>query len=375
MQSIRIGSVFGIPVQLSLSFLLVLPLITYLIGIQVSELVLLLNRTWHVGISASTLSAGWSPWILGIISAIGLFISVLLHEFGHALVGRRFGYITESITLWFLGGVSSFSEIPKDWRQEFLIAIAGPAVSIVLGGICYGVLVLLPSAFDAARFIVGYLGLLNFTLAIFNLLPGFPMDGGRVLRALLARNHSHTRATQIAASVGKALAVVFGFLGILSFNIFLIAIAFFVYISATGEVMQETLSAAFEGMTAQDLMTPLSDLDTVDPEMSVSELLEEMLRQKHVGYPVTEDGAVIGIVTLDDSNQVAPMERDYHTVRSIMSTDLKTVLADDDAKDVLTEFQRHGVGRILVVDELGDVIGLITRTDIMTVLRVSQQGA
>ena len=373
MRNIRIGSLFGIPIQLNLSFLLVLPLVAYLIGIQVSQLANILNQIWNTRIVAATLSVGWLPWILGVFSAVGLFVCVVLHELGHSLVARHFGFGTESITLWFLGGVSALDEIPENWRQEFLVAIAGPLVSIVLGVICFALLGVIPITLDAVRFIVAYLGLLNFVLAIFNLLPGFPMDGGRILRALLARNHSHTRATQIAASVGKAVAIVFAILGLITFNIFLIAIAFFVYISASGEVIQTMQSEAFEGITVRDIMTPISELDTVHPEMSIADLFEQMFEQKHVGYPVVADGEVIGIVTLDDATQIPPHERDIKTVRDVMTTDLKTVSADSVAEKALNEFQRHKIGRIVVADDNDKAVGLLTRTDVMTILEIAKQ--
>lgn len=373
MRNLRIGSVLGIPIQLDLTFLLVLPLVAYLIGIRVSALASLLNQIWDAGIVVGPLSVGWLPWVLGTFSALGLFVCVVLHELGHSFVARFFGFATESITLWFLGGVASFTDIPDDWRQEFLIAIAGPAVSILLGAICYAFLKVSPPNLGAIRFIVGYLGLLNFILAIFNLLPGFPMDGGRILRALLARTYPHTRATQIAASVGKGVAILLGLLGLLSFNIFLIGIAFFVYISASGEAVQTTLSAAFEGVTVREIMTPMAEIDTVRPEMSITDLFEQMFRQRHVGYPVVTNGEVVGIVTLGDATQIPPRVRDEYTVRAIMTTDLKTIFADSDAEEAFVELQRNDIGRLLVVDDRGEVVGLVTRTDITTVIEIAGQ--
>ena len=372
MRNISLGSLFGIPIRLNVSFLIVLPLIAYLISIQIPPLASVLNQVWHARIDPTTLVGGWMPWILGILSAIGLFTCVVLHELGHSLVARRFGFATESITLWFLGGVSALSEIPQNWRQEFLVAIAGPLVSIILGIICYGILVVLPTGLDAVRFIVAYLSLLNIVLALFNLLPGFPMDGGRILRSLLARTHSHARATQIAASVGKGVAVMFGIIGLLSLNIFLIAIAFFVYLSATSEVVQETLSGVND-TTVDEIMTPVSELDTVHPDTTISDLFEQMFEQRHTGYPVTEDGHIIGIVTLDDAARIPEDKRDEYTVRAVMTRDLKTVSADESVEEFLKEFQRSRIGRMFVVDSNGQIVGLVTRTDVMTILTISRQ--
>jgi Zn-dependent protease/predicted transcriptional regulator len=370
MRNIHLGSLFGIPIRLNVSFLIVLPLVAYLIGIQIAPLASILNQTWHAQIQSTTLVVGWMPWVLGILSAIGLFTCVIFHELGHSLVARRFGFGTESITLWFLGGVSSLSEIPEDWRQEFLVAIAGPFVSFILGGLCFGILVILPTGLNAVRFLVAYLSLLNIVLAVFNLLPGFPMDGGRILRSLLARTRSHARATEIAANVGKGMAVIFGIIGLLSFNIFLIGIALFVYLSATGEVVQETLSGV-EGTTVSEIMTPLSELDTVPPDMNISKFFEQMFEQRHVGYPVVQDTQVIGVVTLDDAARVPMEKRDEYTVQGVMTRNLETVSADETVEEFLKEFQRSRVGRMFVVDSHSQIVGLVTRTDVMTILTIS----
>src|SRR6056297_962419 len=187
MRSFRIGSVFGIPIKLDLTFLLVLPLFAFLIQQQVGSVTDLLNQTMGANLPVDPLVAGWMPWVLGFAVAIGLFVGVVLHELGHSVVAMRYGFPIDSITLWILGGIASLSEQPEEWKQEFFIAIAGPFVSILLGVGSYAAMQFLPSSLDLARFVFGYLALMNFALAAFNLLPGFPMDGGRVLRALLAR--------------------------------------------------------------------------------------------------------------------------------------------------------------------------------------------
>ncbi|MGM0372738.1 MAG: site-2 protease family protein, partial [Halobacteriota archaeon] len=183
MRSFKIGSAFGIPVKLNITFLLVLPLFGWLIGSQVGELVTVLNQLWGLELDAAVLTAGSMPAIVGMAAAIGLFAGVLLHEFGHALVAMHYGFPIESITLWFLGGIAQLSEQPEDWRTELLIAIAGPIVSVGLGVGLWLVLVLLPTGPDVLLFLLAYLALINIALAVFNMLPGFPMDGGRVLRA------------------------------------------------------------------------------------------------------------------------------------------------------------------------------------------------
>jgi len=175
-------------------------------------------------------------WLLGLAAAIGLFVGVVLHELGHSLTARRYGFPIESITLWLFGGIASFSEMPEDWRQELNIAVAGPIVKHSGRRRLLRALRRHPESLDGARFVLGYLAVLNVALAIFNMLPAFPMDGdGCYLRALLARSQPYAQATQQAASIGKLFAVLMGLFGLFSGNIILIGVAFFVYIAASSE--------------------------------------------------------------------------------------------------------------------------------------------
>ncbi|NKE36697.1 CBS domain-containing protein [Natronococcus sp. JC468] len=370
MASVRIGTAFGIPIKLGASFLLVVPLLAYLIGVQTAVIVELLNTTFGRAIDPGPLTEGATPWLLGLTAALGLFVSVFCHELGHAMAARRYGLETESITLWFLGGLAQFTEMPEEWQKELVVAIAGPIVSVAVGALCYAGFVALPAELSAVLFVLGYLAVLNVVLAIFNMLPGFPMDGGRVLRALLSRNRSRLEATRIAAGVGKWFAILLGFAGIVTFSIFWIAIAFFIYIAASSETQQIFVETAFEGLTVAELMTPAPGLDTVSTELPTAELLDRMLRERHTGYPVLEDGSLVGIVTLEDVQERAPDTGGV--VRDAMSTDPVTIPLDAEATTALRTLQEENVGRLLVVDADGSLAGLLSRTDLMTALEVAQ---
>ncbi|WP_254762701.1 site-2 protease family protein [Natrinema marinum] len=403
MRSFRIGSLFGIPIKLDLTFLFVLPLFAYLIGTRIAPVAELLNTALGAGIDVGVISGGATPWVLGLTAAVGLFVGVILHELGHSLTARRYGFPIDSITLWLFGGIASFSEMPEDWRQELTIAVAGPIVSVLVGIGSYGLYALVPSVLgDAspailtgARFVLGYLALLNVSLAIFNMLPAFPMDGGRVLRALLARSKPYAQATQQAASVGKLFAVLMGLLGLFAFNIILIGVAFFVFIAASSEAQQVTMKAAFQDVTVGDIMTPASELHTVEPDTSVAELIRRMFTERHTGYPVIERGGfegerLVGLVTLSDAREIEPVEREAYTVDDVMTTDLQTITAESDAMTAIERMQEHGIGRLLVVsggaqpsadgtleessrDDDGDFVGLISRSDVMTALDIVRQ--
>jgi Zn-dependent protease/CBS domain-containing protein len=369
MRGIRIGSAFGIPIKLDITFLIVLPLFAWLIGSDVGNLATVLNGMFGSAMPVDALTAGSTPWLLGGAAATGLFLCVLLHEFGHSLVAMRYGYHIESITLWLFGGVARFTEMPENWKQEFTIAVAGPLVSVALGALSYLAFLVVPGALPTVQFVLAYLALTNVALAVFNMLPGFPMDGGRVLRALLARRRPHARATQIAAEVGKLFAVVLAIVGLFA-NLFLVALAFFIYIGASGEAQQTVMKAAFQDVTVGDIMTPASELQTVTADTSITTLTDRMFRERHTGYPVLRQGNLVGMVTLDDTREVREVERDAYRVEDVMATDLVTISPDADAMDAISMMQREKVGRLPVVDEAGELVGLISRSDLVTAFNI-----
>jgi len=374
MRGIKIGTVLGIPVRLNWTFLIVLPLFAYLIGSQVGMIAGVMNDALGAGIAPGAIEGGITPWVLGLAAALGLFGGVLLHEFGHSIVAMRYGYEIESITLWLLGGLANFAEFPEDWKHEFWIAVAGPVVSVGVGAACYGVFVLAPAGANAVLFVFGYLALLNVVLAAFNMLPAFPMDGGRVLRALLARSQPHAQATQRAAAIGKMFAFFMGLFGLFTFQLLLIVLALFVYMAASGEAQQTTLRAAFEDVTVADVMTRREDLHTVRPDTSVAELMSRMFEERHTGYPVLHGDDLVGMVTLEDARSIREVERDAYRVDDVMATDVVAVGPGADAVTALQTMQQHDVGRLPVIDTQGQLVGIISRSDLMTAFNIIQTG-
>jgi Zn-dependent protease/CBS domain-containing protein len=371
MRGIRIGSAFGIPIKLDFTFLLVLPFFAYLIGADVENLTGLINDLFGSSIASGSLTSSPMSWVVGVAAALGLFLGVLLHEFGHSLVARSFGFEIESITLWLFGGVARFVEIPEDWKQEFYIAVAGPVVSVLVGVVSYVGFLVIPESQAAVKFVLGYLAMTNVALAVFNMLPGFPMDGGRVLRALLARNRPHARATQLAAEVGKLFAFLLGIFGLFA-NLFLVALAFFIYIGASSEAQQTVMKAAFENVVVRDIMTGRESLHTVTEQTSIAELMERMFRERHTGYPVMRNGDLVGMVTLNDARGINEVERDAYRVEDVMTDEIASITPDAGAMDALTMMQEHNVGRLPVINVDGELVGLVSRTDIMTALNIIQ---
>jgi Zn-dependent protease len=328
--------VFGIPFRLDITFLFVLPVFAWVLGAQIGDLIPRLNETFGTTIDPGPLTQGVRPLVLGAIAAVSLFACVALHELGHSMVARYYDYEVESITLWLLGGLAKPAELPKNWLQEFWIAVAGP--------------------------------MLNVGLAVFNMLPAFPLDGGRVLRALLARNRSYVDATRTAATVGKGFAVFLGIGGLLAGDFFLLLIAVFVYIAATSESRQMMLDAAFEGVEIEDVMTPADELVTVEAEMPVTELLDLMLEERHSGYPVLDAGDFVGIITLEDIQGVPSSE----ILAADTMTPVERLATIDPSAEVMEAFRLVGdtdVGRLPVVDS-GRLLGIITRTDLMRAFEI-----
>jgi Zn-dependent protease/CBS domain-containing protein len=377
MPRFRIGSAFGIPIQLDLTFLLVLPLFAWIIGAQIGPTVELLNDIWGAGLPVGPLEDGAIRWVLGFSAALGLFVGIVLHELGHSLVAIKYGYPISSITLWLFGGIAQLDEMPEDWRHELFIALAGPLVSVALAALSFGAFLVVPAGegvtLAAVKFVIGYLALMNLALAVFNMLPGFPMDGGRVLRALLARRRGYARATKIAAEVGKVFAVLLGLFGLFGpGGLFMVAIAFFIYIGASSEAQQTIMKAAFEGFQVQDIMTPADRIDTVDARLSVAELIEQMFKQRHTGYPVEQNGRIVGLVTLDDARAVREIEREAYRVEEVMTTELHTIEPTASAMEAMERLQRNNIGRLLVYDD-EEFVGLLTRSDLLTALNIIKE--
>jgi len=320
--------------------------------------------------------ANFNPYILGTVVALGLFVGVFIHEMAHSLIAKAKGIKIHSITLLILGGVSQMEETMPDPKVELPMALAGPLTSLAVGVIC-GVLVYVfeavvpdPAVAGVLIFVFGYLGLLNVLLFGFNLLPAFPMDGGRVLRAWLARRMPLSRATRIAADVGKAFAVLFGIIGFLLLNPILIIIAFFIYIGANQEATYLRYNILLQDVTVADAMN--SPVITVEPTMPLSQVIAMMYETKHLGFPVVERGSLVGIIALADVHKVSPIDREAMQVQDVMTRNPTTLPPSAPLLDALRVMSGRDIGRIPVV--AGDtLVGIVTRTDVLRVMELREE--
>lgn len=238
--------------------------------------------------------------IEGVGFILALFACVVLHEYGHALTARRYDIKTRDITLLPIGGVARLERMPDEPAQELWVALAGPAVNVVIAAVLFVWLQLTSALVPLDELEVGSgsflerLMIVNLVLVGFNLLPAFPMDGGRVVRALLAMRMEYTRATQIAASLGQSIAILFGFLGLIS-NPFLLFIAFFVWIGAAQEASMTQMKSALAGIPVNRAM--LTDFQTVSQHNTLSRAVDLILAGSQQDFPVVDNGQVVGILT------------------------------------------------------------------------------
>lgn len=315
--------------------------------------------------------------IMGIFGALGLFASIILHELSHSLVGRRFGIPMKGITLFMFGGVAQMDEESRTPKGEFLMAIAGPIASVVVAAVCYGLFVSLKDIAPATvTGVLGYLAWINLILAIFNMLPAFPMDGGRILRsALWAWKNNLRWATRVASELGSGFGVVLivlGIMGLLGGNVvaglWWCLIGMFLRGISQGSyrqlLVQETL--ADEPVRRFMHKNPVS----VTPSASVDELVNDYIYQHHFKmFPVTENGRVLGCVGTEQVKELSRDEWSAKTVGDIAEpcSEKNTIGPDADAAEALSTMQKTGSSRLLVVEQ-GRLEGIIALKDLMKFL-------
>jgi Zn-dependent protease/predicted transcriptional regulator len=305
--------------------------------------------------------------ISGVAFILAVFACVTAHEFGHALTARHYGISTKDITLLPIGGVSRFERMPDKPWQEFCVAIAGPLVSLAIAAAIY-VLLFLMGGFQPVRglsitggpFLERIL-VANFALAIFNLIPAFPMDGGRVLRALLATRIDHVRATQAAAAVGQALALAFGLIGLFIRDPFLLFIALFVWIGAAAEAHSVQIKGAFSGIPIRAAMQ--TNFTTLTTNQTLADAVKVILDGSQHDFPVMWGDQVMGILTR--SNLLAGLGKygPEQAVTAVMQREFETAEPNEMLEAVLNRLATSP-SRVIPVLQNGDLVGLVTAENV-----------
>ena len=353
---------------------------------KISGITIKLHYSWFVifVLMAWSLASGYLPdgypgqsttfyWSVGIMAAATLFLSVLIHEVSHSLVAERYKIHVESITLYFLGGVSETAEEAHTAKEELRMAAAGPAISLALGVVFY--LLWLASAVALPLAVVAvlqYASYINVLLAAFNMIPAFPMDGGRVLRAIIwGRSKDILPSTRLATVVSKVISYGFIALGLMDMvfysgfdGLWLLIIGFFISSSAEASMNETRISQALAGVRVEDIMS--REVHTVEPRISIQDIVNRHFSTyKHHGFPVVSKGELVGIITLEDIRRVPPESWDERRVEDVMKP-FKELLASkpgDAALDALIKMAKGNVGRLPVLDE-GKLVGIVTRSDI-----------
>ena len=340
--SLRIGSLGGTAILIHVTFLL------FLIWLGA-----IYYRQGGVG-------AAWQ----GTIFIILLFLCVLLHELGHVFAARYYGVQTRDVTLWPFGGISSMERMPEKPSQELIVALAGPAVNVVIAA---GLLLWLgprlnPESLtqiqDPAVSLAAKLAGANIILVLFNMIPAFPMDGGRVLRALLAMRMGNARATELAATIGQGFAVVFGVVGIF-YNPMLIIIALFIFLAASGEASQAQLRAVAQGTLVSDAM--ITEFQTLATNATVNDAAEALIRTTQTEFPIVDgSGRLRGVLTRDVMIKALKERGPETPVLEVMREDVPTVPARARLDTALRSLMQKGRPVVGVTAADGRLIGLLT---------------
>jgi Zn-dependent protease/CBS domain-containing protein len=350
--SIRIARVAGTEVKVHITFLLLLVWIWYM--------------HYRIGGTAEA----WE----GVLFVLLLFGCVLLHEFGHVFAARYYGIPTPDVTLLPIGGVARLQRMPDKPAEELVVAVAGPLVNVVIAGVLFLILGRMTDPGNAAHLedpridMLSRLASVNVMLVLFNLIPAFPMDGGRVLRALLAMRLPYGRATQIAASVGQALAFVFGFVG-LFYNPLLIFIAFFIYMGASAEAGQARFRDLATGTLVSEAM--ITRFVTLPAEARIEQAVEALLRTTQHEFPVTDaSGRLIGVLTRDGLIKALRETGPETPVSVAMHSDVPTVQNSASFDEAFRLMQECGCPGVGVLDAAGRLVGLLTPENVGEMMMV-----
>lgn len=352
-RSLKIGSVAGIGIFLHWTFLLLVAAIFAYYYFQ--------------GQSLGAAASG-----MGLILAV--FVCVILHELGHALTARRFGVPTRSITLYPIGGLARLERIPSEPMKEFWIAIGGPAVNLVISVVLALVILgiggtFAPDALQApGAHVLASLMWINVALAAFNMLPAFPMDGGRVLRALLALRQDYAQATQTAANVGQVMAILFGLVGIMWFNPVLLFIALFVYVGAQQESQQAIYRTFTEGTPVREAMvTRFATLDLGD---TLDDAVDELLAGTDHDFPVVDGGRIVGLLRRKQLIQSLSNYDRTTPVAEVADRDFFTTEPGAPLDEVFQQMSAESFSTVPVVED-DRLVGLLTLENVGELIMVS----
>jgi Zn-dependent protease/CBS domain-containing protein len=325
-----------------------------------------------VALSHWTGQQSWSAVFAGVFFILLLFVFVVMHEYGHALTARKYGIKTRDITLYPIGGVARLERMPEKPIEELWVALAGPAVNVAAAIVLFGYLVVsgtfqpVGSLTISTGSLVERLMAVNLWLVLFNLIPAFPMDGGRVLRALLGLRLEYVQATQIAANIGQAIAFVFGFIGLFS-DPFLVFIALFVWMGAAQEASMAQMKHSLGNIPVTRAM--MTDFQTLTPQDTLARVVELILAGAQHDFPVIQNERVVGILDRDTFMKALSERGDGTLVADIMRRDITEIDSHEMVEAALQRLQENS-SKTLPVTHNGLLVGLVTSENITEYLMI-----
>lgn len=358
--SLTVGHVRGIPVRAHFTLLVIVPYLAFLMAARFAEV------ATQAGVQRSAMLLPPPAW--GLVLALVLFGCVLAHELGHSLVAQRAGGQVLSITLMLLGGVSELHGLPQRPAVEARVAVAGPLVSLSLGALGLGLHAVVHAPPDV-RFGLFYLGQINLVLGVFNLLPAFPMDGGRVLRALLELRLPRVKATRIAAGAGVTFAALFVLVGLLGGNFVLALIGVFIWTGARAESDQVQREELLRGLRVGDVMNPAHD--PIEGWRPATDAAWRMAALHATALPVTEGGRLVGVVALHHLEALAPAARETTPVAAVTGREAPWLQLDEPLAGALVRMAAGRATEALVLDGLA-LAGVLEPSDLARTLRLRQ---
>ena len=314
----------------------------------------------------------WGEVLNGILFILALFVCVILHEYGHALTARKYGIKTRDITLYPIGGVARLERMPEKPIEELWVALMGPAVNVVIAAGLFAYLYLTSSLVPLNELTIASgnflerLMTVNLSLVLFNLIPAFPMDGGRVLRALLAMRMDYVRATQIAATIGQGMALLFGLVGLFG-NATLLFIAFFIWIGASQESGATQMKNAISGIPVGRAM--LTEYKSLSPRDTLARMSQLLLAGSQHDFPVIDGERIVGVVTRDDFLMALTQHGEGIAISAVMKRDLPEVDSYEMVENALLRIQESGVPA-LPVTHGGQLVGIVTAENIAEYLMI-----
>lgn len=307
-----------------------------------------------------------SAFVWAVIFSLALVISIFVHEFGHVLMAQSKGYKVRAITLMMLGGASQMEKIPDEPAVELKVAIIGPIVSLGIAGILFWIRGLSDSA--NVDFFCYWVGRTNLTLGLFNLLPAFPMDGGRVLRALLVTRQGSLLGTKTAVQVTQVFAWIFGIIGFLQLNFLLLLVAFFIYAAAKSEYFMLLGQTVLKGMKAKDLMVALP---SISENTTISEAVSQMMSSKNLFLPVTRETGPPAIFNVESLEGTSKNTWDTTRIKDLKLEIPKIIHPDDSLEEVMPLALKASAGGVPVVDD-GELVGVIRTSDLIEAIALRQ---